>query len=81
MTLLTGTINNGISRGTDFMYVEFESNKLVNTNFFGRVTKKDKTEEGTTTYSIVYELLNGEVLSQDFDNQSDRDAAYNQLLA
>ena len=29
------------------MYVEFESNKLVNTNFFGRVTKKDKEVDNT----------------------------------
>ena len=63
------------------MYVEFESNKLVNTNFFGRVTKKDETIEGTTTYSIVYELLSGEVLKKTFDNQADRDSAYNDLLS
>ena len=63
------------------MYVEFESNKLVNTNFFGRVTKKDEVDEGVTSYLIVYELLSGEVLKKLFDNQADRDAAYNELIA
>ena len=62
------------------MYVEFETNKLVNTNYFGRVTKKDETIEGTTTYSLVYELLSGEVLKKTFDSEADRDAAYDELL-
>lgn len=63
------------------MYVEFESNKLVNTNFFGRVTKKDKEVDNVTKYLIVYELLSGEVLEKSFDSASDRDAEYDSLLS
>ena len=63
------------------MYVEFENNKLVNTRYFGRVTKKDETVDNTTTYSLMYELMNGQNLKQTFDNEADRNAAYNALLS
>ncbi len=63
------------------MYVEFESNKLVNTRYFGRVTKKDETVDNTTTYSLMYELMNGQSLKKTFDNEADRNAAYNALLS
>ena len=63
------------------MYIEFEDSKLVNTNFFGRVIKKDETRDGVVVYCVIYELLSGEVLTQEFDNEAERNAAYNQLLS
>lgn len=62
------------------MYVEFENNKLVNTNFFGRVTKKDTEVDNVMKYLIIYELLSGEILEKSFDNESDRDDEYDSLL-
>lgn len=77
MTLLTGITNNGISRGTT-MYIEF-SNQLVNSIHIGKVEKIEVDNDGTTVYSLQYELTNGAKYIKGFDSESARDDEYNAL--
>lgn len=47
--------------------------------------KKDEIRENSdgtssTVYLILYSLANGQILTEEFDTQSDRDDRYNELI-
>lgn len=60
------------------MYIEF-SNQLVNSIHIGKVEKIEVDNDGTTVYSLQYELTNGAKYIKGFDSESARDDEYNAL--
>lgn len=46
-----------------------------NTSFIAYVRKEDKDDK----YYIIYTLTNGTEFSTEFDNQADRDTAFNEI--
>lgn len=60
------------------MYIEF-SNQLVNSIHIGKVEKINVDNDGTTVYSLQYELTNGAKYIKGFNSESARDDEYNAL--
>ena len=60
------------------MYVQFDD-QLINSIYFGKIEKVDVVDQGTTTYSLQYELINGAKYLKGYASESDRDDEYDEI--
>lgn len=58
--------------------------KVYNMFYIQSITKNDTTEtvEGAekTSYNVVYEVINGNKITESFDDAASRDARYDEMM-